>query len=187
LNSNRPTQPGEHVVEVSAQGYKTATARVSLPEGGNDSIALTLEVDPNAAKPEPVTTAPSMNANASMPPATHPEVSTEPTSRPNRVPAYAALGVGVVGIGVGSIFGLMAIGKKGSVQDACDGAKCPSSVQDDIDAGKTFGVVSTVGFIVGAVGLVAGTYLYLTNTPKTGWDPNRQRAFVGANGLKLTF
>jgi hypothetical protein len=186
LNMNRPTDPGEHVVEASAPGYKTATAKVMLPEGGNDSIALTLEVDPNAPKPEPVSTQPAMNANPSSAPA-NPPPSTEPTSQPSRVPAYAALGVGVVGIGVGSIFGLMAIGKKGSVQDACDGSKCPSSVQDDIDAGKAFGVVSTVGFIVGGLGLVAGTYLYLTNTPKAGWNPNRQRTFVGANGLKLTF
>lgn len=187
LNMNRPTNPGDHVVEASAPGYKTATAKVSLTEGGNDSVALTLEVDPNAPKPEPVAPPPPAANPSPPPPLPSPPPPAEPPPPPSRVPAYAALGVGVVGIGVGSIFGLLAIGKKGDVQDACDGTKCPNSVQDNIDSGKTFGTVSTIGFIVGGVGLIAGAYLYITSAPKTGWDPNKNRTFVGANGLKLTF
>ena len=86
-----------------------------------------------------------------------------------------------------SIFGLMAVSKKDDVQAVCDGTRCPGSVKDDVDSGKTFGTVSTIGFIVGGVGLIAGAYLFITSAPKTGWNPNQQRTFVGANGLKLSF
>lgn len=188
LNMNRPTDPGDHVVEASAPGYKTATARVTLAEGGNDSVALTLEVDPNT-KAEPVVAPSPANTTPVAPPPSPTQPPAEPVSKPSRVPAYATLGIGVAGLAVGSVLGLMAIGKKGDVQDACEGTKCPGNkdVSDNIDSGKTFGTISTVGFIVGGVGLVAGAYLFITSAPKTGWDPNRQRTFVGANGLKLSF
>jgi hypothetical protein len=58
-------------------------------------------------------------------------------------------------------------------------------VQDNLDSGRAFGTVSTVGFIVGGVGLVAGTYLFLTEGPKSGSNPSTTR--IGANGFKLAF
>jgi hypothetical protein len=83
----------------------------------------------------------------------------------NHVPAYAAFGVGAVGIVVGTITGILASGKKGDLDDACVNKVCPASQQDTIDSGKTLGTVSTVGFVVGAVGAVAGLVLYLTAAP----------------------
>lgn len=156
LNTNRPTDPGEHVVEVTAPGYKSATAKVRLGDGAQDSVALTLEVDPNAPKaPLVAPTAP-----GTAPGGPGPGESTGPR---NRMPAYVALGVGAVGLGVGAVFGLIALGKKGDLDDACPSKVCPSSAQQDtIDSGKTFATVSTVGFVVGVVGAGVGTVLLLT-------------------------
>ncbi|MBX3231545.1 MAG: PEGA domain-containing protein [Labilithrix sp.] len=184
LNMNRPTDPGEHEVEASAPGYKTARAKVTLQEGGNDSVALTLEVDPNAPKPEPVV-APAPAPPPVAPPPLPPPAQPEPREQPSRVPAYVGVGVGAAGIAVGTIFGLMATSKKSEIEDQCQGTRCPSSVQGDVDSGRTMGTISTVGFVVGAVGLVAGVYFYLTSSPKTGSTP--PGTFVGANGVRLSF
>ncbi len=165
LNTNRPMDPGEHNIEATAPGYKVARAKVTLAEGGTDSVALTLEPDPNAP-PAPV--APPVQQQAPVPqPLPQPPPQYEPP--PSRAPAYVAFGVGVAGVAVGSIFGLMATGKKGDLDDACTANKiCPPGQEDNIDTGKTFGTVSTVGFIVGAVGLAAGAYLFLTSSGPSG-------------------
>ncbi len=184
LNTNRPIDPGEHTVEASAPGYLTATTKVRLTEGGNDSVALTLEPDPNAPKktdPAPIVpvTAPPPNPQPDRPPPPPPQ------EEPSRVPAYAALGVGVVGVGIGTVFGVMASSKKGDLEDRCPNKICTTDPADDIDSGKTLGTVSTVGFIVGGVGLIAGAYLFLTAGPKRT-ATTKVSPFVGLGSAGVT-
>lgn len=178
LNANRPIDPGEHVVEASAPGFKTATVKVHLSEGGIDSVALTLEPDPNAPKAAPGGADPSAEASSTH--ETTPLDSSRATtsSGPSRIPAYAALGLGAVGVGVGTVFGLMATGKKSDLDGACPDRQCGNDMQDTIDTGKTYGTVSTVGFVVGGVGILAGTYLLLTS--------GSSRASTTAQGPKVT-
>lgn len=52
LGVDRPTNPGSRKVTASAPGYKEATVTVDLKPGESKSVALTLEVDPDATKPE---------------------------------------------------------------------------------------------------------------------------------------
>ena len=194
LNTNRPMDPGEHVVEAAALGYKTARAKVTLPEGGTDSVALTLEVDPNAPKPEQpaaVVPTPEQEPARSQSPST-PE---QPEERRSRVPAYTALGVGLVGIGVGTVFGFMAMSKKDDLEAACGPQKqCGAAQQDTIDSGKTFGTISTVGLILGGISIVAGAYLYLTTSngvQSAGKSPGLARSgvrpFVGVDTAGFVF
>ena len=86
----------------------------------------------------------------------------------NKTLALVAFGVGGAGLVVGSITGLIALGKSGDLKDACGPNKdtCPSTAQSDIDSYKTMGTISTVGFIVAGVGGAAGLILLLTS-PKT--------------------
>ena len=166
LNTNRPVDPGEHTVEASAPGYRTARGKVTLAEGGADTIALTLEVDPDAPKAAPAKVEGAQTVattTTTQPPAT--PVTT--TTAPSRTPAYVALGVGAAGLAVGAIFGGMALGKKGDLDDACPGGTCAPGQQGTIDDGRAFGVVSTVGFIVGGVAVAAGVYLWLRSSPKS--------------------
>lgn len=154
LNMNRPVDPGEHVVEASAPGFLSAKGKVTLADGGVDSLALTLEIDPNAPK-TPVL-APVAGGQGNSGPA-------DSTSKRDRTPAYVALGVGGAGFVVGGIFGILALGKKSDLDDACPNKVCPSAAQQDtIDSGKTLGTVSTIGLVVGAVGVGAGVILLLS-------------------------
>ena len=83
----------------------------------------------------------------------------------SRAPAYAVLGIGAVGLGVGTVFGILALGKKSDLDSACANKHCAPAQQDTIDSGKTFGIVSTVGLAVGAVGVGVGAVLLLTSGP----------------------
>lgn len=159
LNTNRPMDPGPHVVEASAPGFKPASAKVKLAEGGIDSVALTLEVDPDARR------APIAGPVSAPGPITSPPPGAE--AGRSRAPAYAVLGIGAVGLGVGTVFGILAIGKKNDLDSACANKVCSPAQQDTIDSGKTFGIVSTVGLGVGIVGVGVGTYLLLTSGPSS--------------------
>jgi hypothetical protein len=190
LTSNRPTDPGEHTVEASAPGYKSATSTITLGEGGADSVALVLEVDPNARKPEATPAAvPPAPAPADGHPAAAASSAPPPPSSPNRLPAYIAFGVGGAGVVVGTIFGALALGKKGSLNDACAQKICTPDRQNDIDTGKTFGTVSTVGFVVGAVGVVAGAVLFFTAGSGDGASSAARRLgpFAGVDARGLVF
>ena len=66
-------------------------------------------------------------------------------------------GAGVV---VGSIFGIMAISQTGSVKDQCSATgACPKDQASDLDSAKTSGTISTIGFVVGGVGIATGVVL----------------------------
>jgi hypothetical protein len=79
-----------------------------------------------------------------------------------RIPACTALGLGAAGLVVGSVTGLLALSKQNSLDDAgCDGHRCPPSQADGVNQLNTLRSVSTVGFVVGAVGVAAGGALLL--------------------------
>lgn len=159
LNTNRPTNPGTHQIEATAAGFKKTSQKIQLAEGGADSVALTLEADPNAPKEERV----------GEKPLVAPPAEPEPQKKSSVVAPVVAFGVGAAGLAVGAIFGAMAMGKKGELEDVCgpNRTACPASSQSDLDSGKTFGTVSTIGFVVGGVGVAAGAVMLITGWPKT--------------------
>lgn len=81
-----------------------------------------------------------------------------------RTAGYVVGGVGVAGALTGIVAGIVTLGKKSTANDHCDDARriCDQTGRDANESGKTFGVVSGVGFGVGVVGLATGAYLLLT-------------------------
>jgi hypothetical protein len=166
LGVSTPIDPGKHVVIARTKSGNTAKDHVALAETESKSIKLTLP-------PEPETT---------DPPGQLPMVKDGKSggeAKPDRTLAFVGFGVGVVGLGVGIGAGLAASSKHSSAEDGCIGEKCVegSSGADDVDSFRQLRTISTVGYIVGAVGIGAGVTLWLT-APKSK-TAARTGAFVG--------
>jgi hypothetical protein len=83
--------------------------------------------------------------------------------------------VGVVGLGVGTVFGILSVSTWAKVNDACGSggptqcvSKNPASVTSDHDTAQTEAVVSTVSFILGGVLIASGAAIYLTGVHPAG-------------------
>src|SRR5690349_2942326 len=81
LDADRPTDPGDHVIEASAPGYLKASARVSVKEAERKAVSVRLDADPNAVAPPPPPAEPAAG------PAHPPPQTTSPT--PAREGRYA--------------------------------------------------------------------------------------------------
>lgn len=85
-----------------------------------------------------------------------------------RTIAYILGGVGVVGLGVGTVFGLMTLSAKGEVDRGVRDCASPcaestkASVRDTYDKATTSATVSTIGFLAGGAAATGAIVLYLT-------------------------
>jgi hypothetical protein len=180
LNVNRPVDPGTHRVEATGPGLLKASAQVVLPAGGADSIALTLQVDPSAPKETQSTqqAANGRSGNLWQP---------APAERPNRTPAYIAFAVGGAGLVAGAVFGGLTLSQRSKLDGDCSPQKvCPPASQDTIDTARTFGTISTVGFVVAAAGAATGLVLLLTGS-KSESEAKTARVIPGLGTLRVTF
>ena len=76
---------------------------------------------------------------------------------------FGFAGVGVVGLGVGTVAGVMALGKKHTVDAQCQSDKsCSSAGVSAAKSGRTLELMSNVGWVVGAAALGAGAYFLLS-------------------------
>jgi hypothetical protein len=111
-----------------------------------------------------------------------------------RIGSYVALGVGVVGIGVGTIFGLKAKGRYRDANAITD-RECPGSgpcelepsvddqwrkLGDEGDSAKT---LSLVGFIVGGVGVATGVTLFVLSGNKKEPAAAKVEPYLGLGAL----
>ena len=68
LEVDRPTDPGEHLIEASAPGFLGASSHVTVGAGTRQNVIIELALDPHAPVPEPSTG--THVANVSEPPDT---------------------------------------------------------------------------------------------------------------------
>jgi hypothetical protein len=160
-----PIDPGPHAIAASTANGAGATSSVTLKEAENQSIVLRLEA--GRAPVGPAKTHAAGSAGASAAPRD------TGSAGGQRTWAIVSFGVGGAGLGVGVVTGLMAASRHSSAEEGCPENRCAagSSAADDVDAFRSLRTVSTVGYVVAAVGVAAGTALLLTapKEPQSGW------------------
>jgi hypothetical protein len=188
LGVRRAVDPGSHVLKVTADGYKPAEVKFSVPEGGSVDSPVTLEKDPNWVAPAvaptgttPGTVPTSQPTGPGYPPPPPPPGGEQPTGG---VPSYlpwVGFGVGAAGLLLGGITGAVALGDHSTLSKNCQNGSCDSSQKSTLDGYHTMGALSTTGFIIGGVGVAAGV-VFLLMQPSSG--PAAQAA--PATGLHVT-
>jgi hypothetical protein len=153
-----PVDPGSHRVEVSAPGRKIWSKSLEIAPG---PTTLTVRVpaldelppEPGATKSEPPAARPRERA---------PEADPESGGSAQRTLGFVALGVGAVGLGVGSYFGLQTFSKQAQSEDHCTGSVCNQQGVDLRDQAKSSATISTIGFAAGAASIGVGIVLLVT-------------------------
>lgn len=165
-DAESPVDPGKHTVGVDADGFESADQDVTLKDSEHRTVTIQLEPSKKA-----VTEAPKSTGGTKW-------------------PAIAAFGVGAVGIGVGSVFGILAFDEAAKAKSYCRDNVCPPlpEVVNARNVSIENGNVSTVGFVVGGIGVAAGVVLLLT--VGSGSTPPKKDAisvtpYVGAGDVGL--
>lgn len=169
----RAVNPGKRSVVVSAADGGEARGEPTLAE--RDAKELELVVTPvESTKPAPLATA-----------ATSPREIPDERSHGERTTlatglVYGGFAIGVLGLGAGALAGVLTLSKANKVDPQCANDVCAPAAKSDLDAAKTFGTIATIGFAVGAAGIVLGVVgLVLPRSRHVAW--------LGPNGVAGTF
>ncbi len=168
LDKDIPVDPGEQRIVIKVPGRDDNEQRITLQP--KDKKAL--EVVVGAAS-----MAQDDNGNAKQ--------------KIRRNVGFVLLGTGAAAVAFGGVMGGLAIGQNGAVKEHCEALDCDPTGLDAVSQGRTFGNLSTVGFVAGGVVAAAGVVLVLTapkSQPKTGWitgvggTASREGAFLSVEG-----
>lgn len=187
-----PVDPGTHTVIAKAPGRRGWQTTVTVVDGVQpvqvtvpvlEKEAAPTSVPPPIAQaqaPQSPATEPAPKPQSSPlppPPAASTEAPVQPappsrsalgepppaTGSTQRTLAYVATGIGVVGVAIGSVYGLKAISKNSESRDQCSTATlCNQKGLDLRNEAFDAATFSTVGFGIGTVGLVASVILWVT-------------------------
>jgi hypothetical protein len=139
-----PIDPGMRVITASAPGKKPFRREVKIEE----RMQLVLDVPALENAPRAESTV------------------TREEGGGKRTAGYFVGGLGIIGLGVGSAFGLRAISKWSDSNDRCPNEVCTvegaNLASDAQDAAK----ISNIAFAIGGVATVVGIYLIATGGPR---------------------
>ncbi|HET9954521.1 MAG TPA: hypothetical protein VFQ61_08450 [Polyangiaceae bacterium] len=178
LRSTIPVDPGRRSVSVRAPGFKSSEGEITVREGAESELAVTLNPLPTEAPPPPeprVVVAPP----APAPPAK------------NKVLAYTSLGIGAAGLVAGTVTGVLFLGVLSDIKSECPDLHCEYGGADRVAHHeqqerryKLLGTLSGASFIVGIAGATVGTVLLVSSgSHKT--EKASVSAYVGAGALGL--
>lgn len=188
IGAARPVDPYKHHLVAKWNGQEKS-AEIYLKEGTTEAVTLTFDepgsiapatpapvVAPEAPKPKPEPPPPPVKPKT--PPPTQ---DVAPETGSSNTLAYVALGVGGVGLVAGGITGVIAMGKKKDLDDdaACADEKCAPPAHDQVDSLNSMRTFSTVGFVVGAVGVGVGVTLLLSSPKRESAKPTALRVGPG--------
>jgi hypothetical protein len=167
LGRAQEIDPGSHELTLEAPGHDPVRESVELEHGDKRTVTLALSSFSDDDDDDDDDTTPSDDSSL-------------------ETWAFVIGGVGVAGVIVGIATGAAAFATRSTVLEHCDDVRCDQEGKDAADKTKALGHTSTVGFVVGGVGLAAGTILYIlapgddADESEVGW---RLGTPVGGRGL----
>lgn len=165
-----PMDPGEHKLEVSAEGYAPKSATVKLTEGQVEAVELVLEP---AAGGVPVAGAaegeePTAQGASGQSIGSDGGAPTSGGSNGMRIGSYVAFGVGAVGLGLGTVFLLDGASKADDADKkfaAFQRGEATEKEVSDLDAEADSSTnLGTTGLVVGGLGVATGVVLFLLSS-----------------------
>jgi serine/threonine-protein kinase len=177
-NTPIPVDPGTHTISARAEGRVPWSAEVVVKADHQTTtvaIPVLVVATPTAAAAPPSLPPQPVVAPAVVPaPASPPEPVNDAHGGlgAQRTLALVAGGVGVVALGLGTVFGVESKSKHDDADKHCDGAACRDQTGVDLSKDATRdGNIATVGLIVGLAGLGGAAVLWFTgghsNAPST--------------------
>lgn len=158
-----PIDPGKYQIEVSAPGYESWSASVTVtPQASSQTVKIP------ALKKLTQASAPAMEephdpAPVPVEPQPKPDAASSGLSTQQTIGVVVG-GVGIIGLGIGSFFGVTAISKNSDAELLCQrGRQCDSPRGVTLtEEAKDAAVASNIAFGAGAGLLATGMILYLT-------------------------
>jgi hypothetical protein len=143
----RASNPGTREIMATANGFESQKLQVDLDEGAERTLNITFKPLKTAISPK---TEPMLIADPRTP--VH-DQGTRPKS------AYVALGIGGLGIAIGTVTGVLALRKRSELRAVCQSGACPPSAESNINAYHSLGLVSGLGFGLGLAAATTGVVL----------------------------
>jgi hypothetical protein len=177
LGLARPIDPGTHALRAKGKGVQSDLVKVTLIEGAKQTVTLVL-------KPEEET-----------PAAAPGEAPVQSDGSGTRAAGWVALGVGAVGVVVGTIFLAKNRSKRADADALCPGA-CPESRRGEIQAldDSADGAMGGAwfGYGLGVAGVATGVVLLLVGGGSSDAKPSDTKAsgarvhpWIGPRGAGL--
>lgn len=177
-----PLDPGEHVIDAVAPKKNKWQKKIVVTEGQHVEVKIPPLTDEGGAD-EPVTPPPPVTT----PP---PEAGGSSSGTAFRIAGFSALGVGGVSLVLGTVFGVVAAGKKNDAALYCnpDLSICRSQGAALMDDAKGAATASTAFFVIAGIGVAAGITLIVLapkSSTTTATAPAPASVRLGAPGSLL--
>jgi hypothetical protein len=188
--TSTPVDPGDYTIEASAPGKKTWSSVASVAPSGAVTVTIPeLEAgDVPAGAPAAAVaagSAPTPGSDGSLPSST-PDT-TPRSSNKQRTIGLVVGGAGVVGLGLGAVFGLQSMSKHSSYMSHCTNNVCDPAAVPLHDEAVKAGNLSTITFIAGGALVAVGGVLWLTSPSSAPTTGLRVSPLVGSSTGGLTF
>ncbi|HEX2876064.1 MAG TPA: hypothetical protein VHP33_32660 [Polyangiaceae bacterium] len=160
-----PVDPGEYRIEVTAPGYETWSTPIRVEAGGASASVRVpgLVKGPEVAPTPPPTSQAPLKPGAEGPP----KSSAPPPSRGLTAGQTLGLvvgGVGVIGLGLGTYFGVRTISKNSDAERFCKADnRCNQQGIDLTEKAKTDATSSNIAFAVGGALVAVGGIVFLSS------------------------
>jgi len=178
-----PIDPGEHVLVTQVPGRPEAFTKFTLKDGENKTVEVSIpppsaDGDPTR-KPKPIQPVPTLT-----PPL-------DPGISGRRAAAYTVGGIGIAGLIGGIATGAITFAQKDPIAQNCLSTNlkiCNATGTAAKNTAEISGLVSSILFPVGIVGVGVGAILYFTEpapskfgstSPKWRWNVNAGPGFAG--------